>query len=151
VDFRVYWYGKCDMWIDYVRVDNEIADRLFNNDQEFISWFNWEVDSIATQYPDNIYKSYIEEFEFNQIPCMAYVNRMIDSLSEGKYSLMFDLNYNTYKIHAPDFENVVMDANYLKRTLYDRVGAKEIFMGAYPILGNASEINAKLNVEQRLQ
>ena len=157
VDFRVYWYGKCDMWIDYVRVDNEIAHDLLSSDTSnsqyklYQNWFNWEVDSIADQYPDNIYKFYIEEFEFNQIPCMAYVNRMIDSLSEGKYSLMFDLNYNTYKIHAPDFENVVMDANYLKRTLYDRVGAKEIFMGAYPILGDDSEISSKLNSEPRLQ
>ena len=28
VDIKVYWYGNCDMWIDYVRVDNDVADRL---------------------------------------------------------------------------------------------------------------------------
>lgn len=38
-DIQIYWYGTCDMWIDYVRVDNETAHRLFsatNNFDEFI-------------------------------------------------------------------------------------------------------------------
>jgi len=30
-DIRIYWYGNCDMWIDYVRVDNEVADGLLNS------------------------------------------------------------------------------------------------------------------------
>lgn len=28
-DIQVYWYGNCDMWIDRVRVDNDVADELF--------------------------------------------------------------------------------------------------------------------------
>jgi len=30
-DIQVYWYGNCNMWIDYVRVDNDVADGLLNS------------------------------------------------------------------------------------------------------------------------
>lgn len=31
VDFKVYWYDKCDMWIDRIRVENEPARRLMTS------------------------------------------------------------------------------------------------------------------------
>lgn len=33
-DIRVYWYGNCDMLLDYVRVDNDVADGLFRGDYD---------------------------------------------------------------------------------------------------------------------
>lgn len=35
VDYRVYWYGEVDVWLDYVRLDDEWAHFLFTdpNDQ----------------------------------------------------------------------------------------------------------------------
>ena len=160
VDFRVYWYGLCDMWIDYVRVDNNVAHDLFRgvfiDTTENRPWLIWEAKDIASHFPGAVYRFYIEEFEFNQIPCMAYVSRKIDSLwkinnPSGSMSLMCDQNYSTFKIHVPGFDTVRMSAERIKRTLVDRVGAKEIFMGAYPILGDDSEISSKLNSEPRLQ
>ncbi len=143
VDFRVYWYGLCDMWIDYVRVDNEVANDIFKGvyeDSTFNQpWFKWEVQEIANRYPNGAYKFYIEEFEANQIPCMAYVNRVIDSLSNHKLSLMCDLNYSTFKIHIPGFDTVRMTADRIKRTLVDKIGSKEIMMGAYPFLSQGLE------------
>lgn len=143
VDFKIYWYGLCNMWIDYVRVDNEVANDLFKgvyNDANFSKpWLKWEVQDIANQYPEGVYKFYIEEFEANQIPCMTYVNRVIDSLSNHKFSLMCDLNYSTFKIHIPGFDTVKMSAERIKRTLVDKVGSKEIFMGAYAFLSHGLE------------
>ncbi len=148
VDFRVYWYGLCDMWIDYVRVDNDVANDLFRN--VFIDttqnrpWLIWESKDIASQYPNAVFRFYIEEFEFNQIPCMTYVSRRIDSLwkinnPSGSMSLMCDLNYSTFKIHVPGFDTVRMSAERIKRTLVDRIGSREIFMGAYPFLSHGLE------------
>ena len=143
VDFRVYWYGLSDMWIDYVRVDNNVAHDLFSGVYD-TTWIKWEAKDIASHFPGAVYRFYIEEFEFNQIPCMAYVSRKIDSLwkinnPSGSMSLMCDLNYSTYKIHIPDFDTVRMSAERIKRTLVDRIGSKEIFMGAYPFLSHGLE------------
>ena len=150
VDFRVYWYGLCDMWIDYVRVDNDVAHDLFHSDttnslhNKYMNWLTWEAKDIASHYPDAVFRFYIEEFEFNQIPCMSYVSRKIDSLwkinnPSGSMSLMCDLNYSTFKIQIPGFDTVRMSAERIKRTLVDRLGSREIFMGAYPFLSHGLE------------
>ncbi|MBK8552235.1 MAG: hypothetical protein IPL53_14700 [Ignavibacteria bacterium] len=122
VDFKVYWYGQCDMWIDYVRVDNEIAHDLFSNDLQnpqfvqYQNWLKWEADSIATLFPNAAYRFYIEEFEFNQIPCMEYVSRKIDTLDrENTFGFMCDFNYSTFKIHTPGFDTVRPSAEYIKK------------------------------------
>ncbi|MBK8980789.1 MAG: hypothetical protein IPM38_00330 [Ignavibacteria bacterium] len=74
VDFRVWYYGECEMWIDRVRVENEVAHELFNGDHE--EWLRWEC-NLAMEHPDYIRNFYIEEFEFNAIPCIKYVNQKI--------------------------------------------------------------------------
>ncbi|MBK8552226.1 MAG: hypothetical protein IPL53_14655 [Ignavibacteria bacterium] len=67
---------------------------------------------------------------FNQIPCMAYVSRKINSFDgENNFGLMCDFNYSTFKIHIPHFDTVRTSAEYVKRTLIDSLGIKEIFMG----------------------
>ncbi len=148
VDFRVYWYGLCDMWIDYVRVDNEIAHDLFNKDtsntnyKRYQNWLKWEAHDIATLFPNAAYRFYIEEFEFNQIPCMEYVSRKIDSLDGvNDFGLMCDLNYSTFKIQTPGFDTVRPSAEYIKRTLVDRLDSKEIFMGESSLLSEALKRN----------
>src|SRR5690606_20746010 len=53
MDIQVYWYGNCDMWIDYIRVDNDVANDLFSTDpnntrhQEYMEWLEWEGQDIA--------------------------------------------------------------------------------------------------------
>ncbi len=130
VDFRVYWYGQCNMWIDYVRVDNETAHKLFQGFYDNF-WLDWEVYQIARPNVDIIDRIYIEEFEFNQIPCMKYVSDYIKSVNSN-FSLMFDLNISTYSIHKEDFGNFY-EASHIKKFLYDPIQPKEVFSYSYPL------------------
>lgn len=85
-DIEVYWYGNCDMWIDYVRVDNDIANDLFSTDpnntrhQKYEQWIKWEA-SVAKYEPPNHYKPqyrfYIEELDMNNVPCIGYINQKL--------------------------------------------------------------------------
>ncbi|RIK49780.1 MAG: hypothetical protein DCC60_01815, partial [Ignavibacteriae bacterium] len=90
VDFRVWWYGQCDMWIDYVRVENQIGHDLLSTDttnqayQLYHNWLSWEVEDIANQHPGKLIDFYIEEYEFNMLPAIKYVNEKIISLSNGQ-------------------------------------------------------------------
>ncbi len=141
VDFRVYWYGNCDMWLDYVRVDSDAADQLLNpNNPLYTSrqeWLQWEVQQIAMQSASPV-QFYIEEWEFNQLPCMAYVSHKIDSLSGGKFSLMCFLNYTRMFYHIPDWQsfNYESGVDYIIRNLVNKVGLKQIFGGSYPFQGH---------------
>ncbi len=53
LDFEIYWYGYCDLWIDRIRVENEIAYNLLGDNpipdrhNELMDWLNWEVNEIA--------------------------------------------------------------------------------------------------------
>lgn len=105
VDFRVYWYGEADMWIDYVRVENLPAKRLLSRDTVLMKAIRNEVNLALTNYnpsepiPNNFYN---EEFEFNMIPCISYVSNLIEDESQGRISLMPNLNCELIKVHIPD-------------------------------------------------
>jgi hypothetical protein len=135
-DIQVYWYGNCDMWIDYVRVDNDIADQLFKGQRE--DWLQWEADSIACHLDGAAsYNFYLELFEFNHIPCMSYVARKLRSYN-ADIGLMCVLNYSNYNtmIPFPDWDHIPgVDCYHIKRYLIDSIGSSEIFIGAYPFSG----------------
>jgi hypothetical protein len=141
-DIQVYWYGNCDMWLDYVRVDNDVADGLFKGYYEGLDpnhperqWLQWEAHDLVNGYTTPL-RFYIEEFEFNNIPCMAYVSKRLSYYSGGAYTLMCDLNYTTYNAHLPLVNNYPqLDFDHVKRCLLDSVGSTELFAGSYALLG----------------
>ena len=82
IDFRVWWYDEAEMWIDYVRVDDWRADRLFKGYFETdVEWIKKEVE-IAAHYPGYVRNFYIEEFEYPIMPAVKYVNEKIKYWSE---------------------------------------------------------------------
>ncbi|MDQ3019922.1 MAG: hypothetical protein M3R36_05035 [Bacteroidota bacterium] len=140
-DFRVYWYGLCDMWIDYVRVENEPAYELFNGD--FDDHVREETQLALNGYdPDNPKPNnfYMEEFEFNTVPCMAYVNNLIMDESEGKLSLMVNMNYPLFATHIPDWntEGRELTAEEVYHYLVEKAGIKYLVNMSYPLEGWAN-------------
>jgi len=91
VDYQVYWFGNCDVSIDYVKIDNEIANFLFNPavdpnnyDFSYVQKILNATDSLTTgTYSGGKRYSYFyfDEFEYNMIPSIAEVNRLIKSVN----------------------------------------------------------------------
>ncbi|HAY33423.1 MAG TPA: hypothetical protein PK536_08325 [Ignavibacteria bacterium] len=111
IDFKVYWYAKCDMWIDRIRVENEPARRLMTKPDEnpyLIKQLEYEIKGIALLMRQSLYsnyqpyKFYIEEFEMNHLPSIGYVNKMIRDLTNDSMSLMVNYNYDLVKAFIPD-------------------------------------------------
>ena len=134
-DIRVYWYGNCDMWIDYVRVDNDVADKLFSgyydnpNDPDH-RWIYNEATQIGY---GKIMKYYLELVEFNNIPCMAYVNSRLKQYSGGNADLIQDLN-NSISAHVPwDRRTSVENPTFLYNQYIQKVGLTQVFGEAYPM------------------
>lgn len=142
-DFRVYWYGECDMLIDYIRVEDEPANQLFNtNNISHDYLFNRlisEINLAAGNYdpsdsvPNNFYN---EEFEFNMTPCTQRLSEIIDSVSQGKLTFMVNLNMEMYNVHIPRYwENHVFDASEFQKYLKDNSKIKIVLPNSYYLEG----------------
>lgn len=124
VDFRVFWYGKCDMWIDYVRVDDDRANRLFKEggDAEYEAMIQREVTN--AQYTTSPLLFYIDEFEFNHIPAISFVMKKIQSYA-GSQNSPFALATNSpndfYNNHLP---NGWLYPDHFKRYMLDSCKVK---------------------------
>jgi len=148
MDIQVYWYGNCDMWIDYIRVDNEVANDLLSTDPsnlkhlKYESWLDSEVTQIGLHIPPGANtppanKFYIELTEFNNYPCMAYVNKKIKQYSSNQLDLITDWTLRN-SIHVPwENRSTVMTADFIKRFYIDSVGFKMFFTECYPYNSDA--------------
>jgi len=148
VDFKVYWYDNCDMWIDYIRVENLPAHQLLTlHDKFWISQLDSEI-SIAANAIENNLKTgnfYIEEFFFNNMPSMKFVNQRIDSITNGKLSLMCNYQHAMFKDFMNGNQNYEFSDDEIKKYFIDYVGTKSIFMVCYGLLGyeNAGDYSSK--------
>lgn len=138
-DIQVYWYGLCDMWIDYIRVDNEIAHRLLKEggDVEYEGWLQTEARDIACYNPDAVINFFVELVEFNNLPCMKYVNKRLNQYKTcGKQLNVITDLLCFYQSHLSWHERGIIDTPENIKELYmDYTGAQEIFLGdPYPLI-----------------
>jgi hypothetical protein len=136
-DIQVYWYGSCDMWIDYVRVDNDIADGLMNpkspNYNTFNQWLQGEAE-LACNAGDVPLKFYLELNEFNNIPAIAYVNKKLNYYC-GKNIDMITDQLTDYQFHMCwDDRGKITKADQIVRQYVNRIGTKQTYYGCYPFL-----------------
>ncbi len=140
-DYKVFWYGNCEMWIDYVKVENEAAYQLFDDPDlwtpRWTDWMQQETDIALTGYdPGNPRPNlfYHEEFEFNMVPCSKKLNEIITNRSLGKISLSVNLNYEMFIFHVPF--SPPMSAEKINKYLVNGTGGiKNLVTVSYPLEG----------------
>lgn len=89
VDYRIFWYGDVDVRLDYVRLDDEWAHFLFTdpygklpvdiNKYKFGEKIESEVKALSNLPGFGYF--YVDEFYYNNIPCVAEVLRLIKSVN----------------------------------------------------------------------
>lgn len=99
VDYQIKWLGKVDVWLDYVRVDDSWAHSLFtetyeseglpnnNNPWKFHRAIHDEVTAFKN-IPGLAY-FWVDECGFNNIPCIAEVNKLVKQYSGDTLSITF--------------------------------------------------------------
>ena len=134
VDFKVFWYDKCDMWIDRIRVENEPVRKLMTvQDTLLVNQLKYEIKDIAYAMRQSLhskyepYKFYIEEFEMNNLPTIGYVNKMIRDLTDDSMSLMVNYNYDLVRAFIPNKERYDFTPDMIVRYLVDSAKIREIF------------------------
>ncbi|MBS1494245.1 MAG: hypothetical protein JST55_12080 [Bacteroidetes bacterium] len=138
VDFKVYWYDNCDMWIDYVRVENTPAHRLLTmHEKKLTDWLEGEI-KLAYSALQTGYKTgdfYIEEFSFNHMPSMKFVNHMIDSLTGHRLSLLCNYNHDMFKQFRFEDWGYTFTPAQIKKYLVDYLGIKSVLTQCYNFEG----------------
>jgi hypothetical protein len=83
-DFTVFWSGNCDMWLDYVKVENDVAQDLFRGIRD-----NWIHDELSVANNAGVKgKFYIELAEYNSLPCISYINQVCHSVAGNNIDLV---------------------------------------------------------------
>ena len=138
IDIQVYWYGNCDMWIDYVRVDNFVADRLLSGiDLEFNNWLSWEAQDIACYSQSSAIKFYLELFAFSNIPCMSYVSQKLNDLCTKDITVTALMSPLYMHMIVPWNERFsVMNAGHVITNYVEKVGLTDILIANYPFYTN---------------
>jgi hypothetical protein len=136
-DIQLYWYGNCDMWVDYIRVDNDVAHNLLDTNtsnpvhQQYMDWIKWEAQNIACNNSIASYKFYLELMEFNQIPCVSFINRKLDSLCDKKIDMVVASVFYQYHMSWED-RGKILKADQIKRQFIDRAGITKVLQGHLP-------------------
>jgi hypothetical protein len=116
VDFRVWWAGQCDMWLDRIRVENEIAYDLFgdnpnkNNYDKYQNWLTWEAHDIAGAEVGKVHYFAADEPEYNMMPAIKYINEKIHM-----YNPALSIN-STFNI---TFRTPILNRNYYRNSSDD--------------------------------
>lgn len=134
IDYQVYWYGLCDMWIDYVKLENEPARQLFTGMwddqlQAEVGFTNWQTNNGTPNY------FFVNEFQFNQLPVMDTLNRKILSYSGNKFCIVPSLVFPLFQLHIPNCWNFDLTETELKYYLTEKTNLKLIMSGDYALEG----------------
>lgn len=83
VDYRIYWLGKVSFWIDYVKVEDFYANKLFKG--EYDQFMKGEMNNLLQNSNSDLMTSiFTEEIHTQNIPCMKYVNDSMKVWFPGK-------------------------------------------------------------------
>jgi hypothetical protein len=88
VDFRVFWYGECEVWFDKMIVDDETANILFY--PFYQSAINYRIQQEVQNFTNygSLYSFFMDEVLISQYPCIQYIaKKMRDYNSNSRLSI----------------------------------------------------------------
>lgn len=133
-DFQVYWYNNCNMWIDYIKVEDDYAHKLLTlKDSVIIDRIVKELRLAASLYPKAM--PYIEEFEFNHIPCIAAVNKLLKDSANADMTLRVCFNYTGLTVMLPYWWENYFSPEEMNHYLFERAQLEDAIPEPYPLYG----------------
>ncbi|RPI12580.1 MAG: hypothetical protein EHM58_20010, partial [Ignavibacteriae bacterium] len=129
VDFKVWWYGQTDVWIDYVEVNDKIGEELLNGD------FDEVIQQEAREFAGhntNI-SFFTDEVTYSNYPCINYIKNLIAPYG-GKLTCALS-QYHNLRSQKDNTACYVPLMSKLNLPFYD-VNALEIIEGLIPPMYN---------------
>jgi hypothetical protein len=110
IDFKVWWYGEADVWIDRMIVDDELGNDLFT-----LGLYDDVIKEEAEEFGSNAnnYAFYTDELPYSNYSAARYVDSLIKSTNSGANFHYAISNYhhargykNNLTAHRPLLENI---------------------------------------------
>jgi len=75
VDYQIHWFQEVSLWIDYVKIMDEPAEKLFGKDQKLRNTIKIKVDSLLNHDGPihNVKGFYTEETDYARLTCLNYL------------------------------------------------------------------------------
>ena len=96
VDYQIYWYGTVSFWIDYVKVMDESANRLFGN--VFLKYLlkNYIQRLKSNDKENNIKGLFLGEIDYSNLMCLNRLNSLLQEWTDN------DKNYYLTALIKPE-------------------------------------------------
>ena len=101
IDFKIYWFGQVDVWFDKLVVDNDIANKLFAENNNFNPFIYDEVNNFGNKLD----MFFVDECVTTNLPCVKYVNDYIKNRSLTAAPLSYAVSYNLNKYYTLNDNN----------------------------------------------
>ena len=115
VDFRVWWYGKVEVWFDKMVVDDEYGNQLFSSDSITKSVMETkireEVDAFTGPMGNNG-SFFIDELTHSNIPCVQRVDNIMKSVRPDAKLNFATSNYHNIRSYK---DNAIGNRELLKQ------------------------------------
>ena len=137
VDIKIYWTGKCDMWIDRVRLENVPAHQYLTlNDlvhQKLVEKIDYEIDWANNAGIPNYF--YFEENTLSHFPLIKALNKQIMDNSNPPNSNSLMIWYNNWLVNAQTPHHQGLTNTQKRALLIDSCNLKTIMLGWYGLEG----------------
>jgi len=107
VDVEIHWYREVSVWIDYVKIMDEPAYRLFNPNDLARQRIKGQINRLINHSNgDRVRGFYTEEIEYSNIPCLALLQDSIIpqavSTSSAKLNSLINIWSFQYNLRSKD-------------------------------------------------
>jgi tetratricopeptide (TPR) repeat protein len=101
VDFKVWWYGKVEVWFDKMIVDDEWGNNLFHPVLQTRLDYENRITEEAAEFTDNIEDGsfFIDELTHSQIPCVKRVYELMKQANPAAKLNFAVTNYFNIRSH----------------------------------------------------
>ena len=137
VDYQIHWFQEVSVWIDYVKIMDEPAEKLFGKDQKLRNTIKIKVDSLLNHDGPihNVKGFYTEETDYARLTCLNYLQDFLrDSIpghSNDPRAKMISM-FNPWSFEANMRER---GPDYDVNTYIDVVNPDALIFGWYPFQG----------------
>ncbi len=119
VDFKIYWYETTDLWIDYVKVEDQYAHELFKGLTD--NQLNNEMGTILNHSHSDIFTGmFTEEIQADNVSAVKYYNDLMAASfpqhpNARAFNLYNEMSFdwiNTYKSNTLQYFPTVVSGMF---------------------------------------
>ncbi|MCE1166393.1 MAG: hypothetical protein LWX07_13425, partial [Bacteroidetes bacterium] len=129
VDYRIWWTGRCNLWVDYVRLDDFRAHQLFKTGSNY---YIDKLDQEINAFKDKAFIFYEDEIRYNNIPALKLVSERIKSITgtPANFAVLAFPSINGAVYNTALYNN---DRSALMKQFLDSVSVRYLLGEAYPV------------------